>query len=100
MPFSLPVNFLRNGTIILSYIGTNIMAPIAATEAIEVAGIVKLWLNFKFMVAACFTKSVDPCATHIPVTVINEVSHMGNMFKTSFVSSTLVIVDNLHELTF
>jgi hypothetical protein len=78
--------------------GTDIKVPIAAAEEIEAAGIVKLSLSFKFIEAACFTKSVWPCATHIPV--VNDVSYMGIMFRISFVSSTLVTVANLHGLSF
>ncbi|MCI10149.1 hypothetical protein A2U01_0031241 [Trifolium medium] len=76
----------------------NIKVPIAAAEAIEAGGIVKLLLSFKFIAAACFTKSVEACATHIPV--VNDVSHIGIMFRISFVSSTLVTVANLHGLCF
>ncbi|RHN68322.1 hypothetical protein MtrunA17_Chr3g0112641 [Medicago truncatula] len=98
MPLSLPVIFLIIGTRTLSYKGTNIKVPIAVTETTEPGGIVKLSLSFKFIEAACFTKSVVACAKVIPV--VNEASHMGIMLRTSFVSSTLVTVANLHGLCF
>ncbi|RYR65480.1 hypothetical protein Ahy_A03g011410 isoform D [Arachis hypogaea] len=64
----------------------------------EAGGILKLWVMFRFIAAACFTKSVEPCATQIPT--VTEVSQMGITLRRSFVSSTLVTVANLHGFSF
>ncbi|WVZ08190.1 hypothetical protein V8G54_021536 [Vigna mungo] len=98
MPLSLPVTFLRIGTMTLSYIGTNTMVTKPVRDNMDAGGISKLLLIFKFIAADCLTKSVDPYATDNPTNTV--VSHMGTTFRISFVSSTLVTVANLHGFSF
>ena len=78
---------------ILSYMVTVTMVPMAAEEMTNAGGILKLSVSFKSVAAACLTKSVGPCAMEIPL--VNAVSQMGIRFRMSFVSSTFVTVDSL-----
>lgn len=70
----------------------------AAAEATEAGGILKEGVRVRFMPEACFTKRVELCAMQIPF--VSKVSQMGKTLRMSFVSSTLVTVDNLHGFGF
>lgn len=58
----------------------------------------KVWVIFRSSNTPCLIKNVVACATQIPKGI--DVSQIGIMFKSNFISSTLVTVDSRHGSCF